>query len=87
MPTPHVLLIEDEPDAAEVLARYLQRDGLRVSAATTGHEGLKLAHADPPDLLLLDLILPDQDGMEVFRRFRGREPTTAALLRHTGLAA
>ena len=60
-----VLVVEDERDIRELLRRYLERAGLSVLTASTGAEALRLIEAIRPDLLLLDLGLPDIDGMEV----------------------
>jgi DNA-binding response OmpR family regulator len=60
-----VLVVEDERDIREVLRRYLERAGLSVLTASTGDEALRLIATIRPDLLLLDLGLPDVDGMDV----------------------
>ncbi len=66
----HVLVIEDDPAVRDVVRRYLERDGHRVSTAATGESGLVLAGVDPPDLVVLDLMLPGMDGLEVCARLR-----------------
>ena len=63
-----VLVVEDEQDIREVLRRYLERAGLSVLTASTGAEALRLIESIRPDLLLLDLGLPDIDGSEVLTR-------------------
>ena len=70
-----ILLVEDEPDLLELLGYNLRREGYDVRTAATGEEGLKLAMADPPDLVLLDLMLPRMDGLEVCRTLKSREAT------------
>ncbi len=50
--------MEDDPNVAEVVARYLEREGYRVETVNDGARGLERALADPPDLLILDLMLP-----------------------------
>jgi DNA-binding response OmpR family regulator len=60
-----VLVVEDEQDIREALRRYLERAGLSVLTASTGAEALRLIETIRPDLLLLDLGLPDIDGMDV----------------------
>ncbi|MFZ0323585.1 MAG: response regulator transcription factor [Actinomycetes bacterium] len=65
-----LLLVEDDTDIAEPLARALRREGYDVEVASTGTEGLARAEAVQPDLLLLDLGLPDVDGIDVCRRLR-----------------
>ena len=65
-----VLLIDDEPGIRAVLRAYLDDAGFRVLEAATGAEGLRLASAEPVALVLLDLGLPDLDGLEVLRELR-----------------
>jgi phosphate regulon transcriptional regulator PhoB len=73
-----VLVVEDEPDIGDLLAFHLQREGFQVARATTGPEALRQLRAAPPDLVILDLMLPEMDGLEVCRRLRA-DPATAAL--------
>ncbi|MFD7901603.1 response regulator transcription factor [Kitasatospora sp. NPDC059722] len=65
-----ILVIDDDPTVAEVVAGYLTRAGHLVDRAADGAEGLALARSAPPDLLVLDLMLPGLDGLEVLRRLR-----------------
>lgn len=74
----HILVVDDEPDILSVLVYHLSRDGYRVNTAVNGHGALAAAHADRPDLVILDLTLPGMDGYEVLRRLR-REPRTAMI--------
>jgi two-component system, OmpR family, response regulator ResD len=71
---PHVLLVEDDATLSEVVAGYLARAGLRPTRVGDGLEALRAAERDPPDLVLLDLMLPSLDGVEVFRRLRASRP-------------
>jgi two-component system phosphate regulon response regulator PhoB len=73
-----ILVVEDEADLRDVIAYNLTREGYKVSSASGGLEGLKKAREQSPDILLLDLMLPDVDGLEVCRRLR-RDPLTAAM--------
>jgi len=57
-----ILVIEDEQDIAELLAYNLERDGFRVESALTGEDGLIKARTAPPDLILLDIMLPEADS-------------------------
>ncbi|MBK8597039.1 MAG: PAS domain S-box protein [Holophagales bacterium] len=65
-----VLLIDDDPAAAEVLATYLGSSGIRLAVATSGMQGLDLATTLRPDVILLDIQLPGMDGLEVLRQLR-----------------
>jgi len=66
----HILVIEDEQPIRRFLRASLSHDGYRVSEAVSGEEGLKMASAQPPDLVILDLGLPDLDGQSVLTRLR-----------------
>ncbi|MFD7742121.1 response regulator transcription factor [Streptomyces sp. MJM8645] len=68
--TSHILVIDDDPTVAEVVAGYLTRAGHHVDRAADGALGLDLAERTRPDLLVLDLMLPGLDGLEVLRRLR-----------------
>jgi two-component system response regulator BaeR len=65
-----ILLVEDEPDLAQVLADYLLRDGYEASVEGNGARALERIRREPPDLLLLDLMLPDLDGLSILREVR-----------------
>jgi two-component system, OmpR family, KDP operon response regulator KdpE len=67
---PHILVIDDEAQILRALRTILTAKGFRVSAASRGEEGLTMAAAQPPDLIILDLSLPDMDGVEVCARLR-----------------
>ena len=78
MPETSILLVEDERDLLELLKYNLDRDGYEVVTAETGEDGLKLVRQSPPDLVLLDLMLPKMDGLEVCRSLKAR-PETASI--------
>jgi two-component system phosphate regulon response regulator PhoB len=65
-----ILVVEDDEDILELLKYNLGKEGYRVTAVTTGEEGLRLARSTPPDLILLDLMLPGVDGLEVCRSLK-----------------
>jgi DNA-binding response OmpR family regulator len=65
-----ILIVEDERAIADLLRAYLEREGYRVRTAARGDEGLAMALQEPPDLMILDLLLPGMPGMEVCRRVR-----------------
>jgi len=67
---PHILVIDDEPQILRALKTVLSAKRFRISTASRGEEGLSLAAAQPPDLIILDLSLPDMDGIEVCRQLR-----------------
>ena len=69
-----VLVVEDERDVRELLCRYLERAGLAAVSASTGAEGLRLLDDHQPDLMLLDLGLPDIDGLELLATAVPRTP-------------
>src|SRR5439155_1459323 len=67
-----VLVVEDESTIARPLRRALEREGYAVSLCETGHSALRLARTWEPDVILLDLLLPDMDGRDVARQIRSR---------------
>lgn len=70
-----ILIIEDDPDIVELLQYNLEREGYRVNTAGDGEVGLRDARRRKPDLILLDLMLPGMDGLEVCRQLRGDDAT------------
>ncbi len=66
----HILVIDDEPKITDFLKRGLAYEGYRVSVGANGHEGLQIALHHVPDLVILDIMLPGIDGLEVCRRLR-----------------
>jgi DNA-binding response OmpR family regulator len=73
-----ILLIEDERDIVELVRYHLEREGFQVVPAADGGAGLRRAREEPPDLVVLDLMLPGLDGLEVCRQLR-RDPATRSL--------
>ena len=76
----HILVIEDETRIADLLRRGLTYEGYRVSAAGDGLAGLAKARDDPPDLVILDWMLPGLDGLEVCKRLRAAGPVPIIML-------
>ena len=72
-----ILIVEDDPDIAELVARYLDKAGFATERAASGREALQTIAAKPPDLVVLDLMLPHVDGLEVCRLLRANEKTAA----------
>ena len=66
----NLLMIEDDARLAQMVAEYLGQSGFTVQHTGDGHSGLLALQASPPDLVILDLMLPDMDGLEVCRRIR-----------------
>lgn len=67
---PRVLLVDDDQTVSDVVCRYLRREGMSVDAVTDGAVALQKALDEPPDLVVLDLMLPGLSGLEVCRRLR-----------------
>jgi DNA-binding response OmpR family regulator len=67
---PHALVVDDEPPLVRLVSAYLEREGFSVSTAADGEEALRLARERQPDVVVLDLMLPGIDGIEVCRRIR-----------------
>jgi CheY-like chemotaxis protein/MinD-like ATPase involved in chromosome partitioning or flagellar assembly len=70
-----ILIIDDDVDTLKLVGLMLQREGYEISAAASGEQGLAKAMAEKPDVILLDLMMPDLDGYEVARRLRKNPPT------------
>ncbi|MFF4588212.1 response regulator transcription factor [Streptomyces sp. NPDC001388] len=79
-----VLVVDDDPTVAEVVAGYLDRAGYTVDRADDGPTALTRAAAHWPDLVVLDLMLPGMDGLEVCRRMRGHGPVPVIMLTARG---
>ncbi len=75
-----VLVVDDDPTVAEVVSTYLQRAGHRVRRAADGYEAVAAAEARLPDLVVLDLMLPGLDGIEVHQRIRELGPVPVIML-------
>ncbi len=78
VPAKKILIIEDERDILQLVKLYLEKEGFRTVTASTGAEGLNSAKQSKPDLIVLDLMLPEIDGLEVCKRLRSA-PETAML--------
>jgi len=75
-----IVVIEDEPDILEVLSYNLKREGFEVFSATNGTQGLSLVNKELPDLVLLDLMLPGMDGIEICSTIKNNPGTQNTLI-------
>ena len=77
---PHVLVVDDEPAIRAVVRGFLERDGLAVSEAGDGPSAVMVAHEANPDVIVLDVMLPGFDGLEVLRQVRAFSDAMVVLL-------
>jgi two-component system, OmpR family, response regulator ResD len=82
-----ILVVDDEPVITDVISRYLERAGYSTRVAADGFEALRLAGDTPPDLVVLDLLLPGLDGLGVMRELHENRPTRVILLTAKGEAS
>jgi two-component system sensor histidine kinase/response regulator len=75
MTVPKILVVDDQPINVQLLKRKLEREGIKVTTATNGLEALSSVRWDRPDLILLDVMMPDMDGIEVCQRLQADETT------------
>ncbi len=80
----HVAVVDDDPRVLALLERYLGRQGYRVSTAETGLDLDRLVRSDPPDVVVLDLILPGEDGLEIARNLRAKSDIGIIMLTAKG---
>jgi CheY-like chemotaxis protein len=71
----YVLVVDDEQDVLDLVSQHLRTSGFRVGTAHSGEEGLARAYAEPPDLVILDVMLPGMDGRDVVKALRADERT------------
>src|SRR4028119_1749501 len=81
---PKVLIVDDEPNIREVVGLYLRRDGHEVVSAADGEEALDLFRSSRPDLVVLDLMLPQMNGLEVCRRMQAERRVPLIMLTARG---
>ena len=79
-----VLIVEDDPHTVEVVRLYLRRDGHTVLTASNGKDGLRVAQESAPDLVVLDLMLPEMGGLEVCRELRKESDVPIVMLTARG---
>ncbi len=71
-----IMVVEDEEDIVKLITFHLKKEGYRVVSAASGTEALKIAFEEPPDLFILDIMLPGLDGLEVCRKLRNNSLTS-----------
>ncbi|HZQ08761.1 MAG TPA: response regulator transcription factor [Anaerolineae bacterium] len=79
-----VLIVDDEPQILDVVSKYLTREGFQIVTARDGDAALSAYHTNKPDLVVLDLMLPKVDGLEVFRRLRSASAVPVIMLTAKG---
>jgi DNA-binding response OmpR family regulator len=79
-----ILVVDDEPEITDIVRRYLERDGFRVVVAADGRGAVTVFEREKPQLVLLDLMLPELDGWEVARRIRAADNTPIIMLTARG---
>jgi len=79
-----ILVVEDDPTVSEVVVKYLEREGFAVETVGDGNAALESAGAETPDLVVLDIMLPGIDGLEVCRRIRAQAPVPIIMLTALG---
>jgi two-component system sensor histidine kinase/response regulator len=77
MATPKILVVDDQPINVQLLKRKLEREGMTVATSYSGREALDMVKADKPDLILLDVMMPEMDGIEVCQRLQADKETKA----------
>ena len=75
MAAPKILVVDDQPINVQLLKRKLEREGMTIATAYSGQEALNLVAADKPDLILLDVMMPEMDGIEVCQRLQADNET------------
>ena len=83
-PRQRIMVVDDDATVSDVVARYLDHAGYAVSVVDNGRVALDKALADPPDLVVLDLMLPGLSGLEVFRQLRAQVPVPVVMLTALG---
>ncbi|MEM6396453.1 MAG: response regulator transcription factor [Bacteroidota bacterium] len=73
MDSTKILIIDDEPDIIEFLSYNLEKEGYQTMAASNGQEGLKMAERENPDLIIVDIMMPEMDGVELCRQLREKD--------------
>lgn len=75
-----ILLVDDEPEIIKLFSTLLERGGYSVVSTTSGEVALRTIERDPPDLVILDLSMPEPDGFEILKRIRGKQAGVRVLV-------
>ena len=75
-----ILVIDDEPEVCELLADFLNMQGYQGMTAVRARDGLEIAEVEQPDLVLLDIMMPEMDGMECLQRIRKSSPDSIIIM-------
>ncbi len=68
-----ILVVDDEPDFTAIVQGFLEKEGFKVEVAYNGEEGLKKVRSDPPDAIVLDVMMPEKDGYAVCKELKGND--------------
>ena len=74
------MVVDDEEELRQLLTKILRQEGFQVAAARSGREALALVEQEPPDLIILDLVMPEMDGLETLKRLRERGVTAKVVI-------
>ncbi len=74
-PSKKIVYIEDDPEMIDLVEMILSRHGFSIKGAHGGRKGLDVVHQEPPDLILLDLMMPDLDGWDVYQQLKADDAT------------
>ena len=75
-----ILVIDDEPEVCELLADFLRMQGYQAFSASRASDGLKIAEKEKPDLVLLDIMMPEMDGLECLQIIRKSSPSSIVIM-------
>lgn len=78
--TPHLLIVDDEPAVRSAIRRMLRKEDYRLTCVNSAAEALEVLHADPPDVIISDHLMPAMTGLELMKRVRLRYPSVARIV-------
>jgi DNA-binding NtrC family response regulator len=76
----HILVVDDEPAIRDLLSSYFRKHGYEISAASTAEETLRLTNEVPLQLVILDVLLPDSDGLEILEQLKAAHPNLPVII-------